>query len=201
VQDWIVMVSKVLQGVCGMAMAAAVVACASMRTQPIPEITFAHLPPITLNVSAIDVQSLYQSPRVAPHVEHQFPVTPEQALRRWAQDRLRAGGGTGQARFLVTNAAVTEEPLPRTTGFIGAFKTEPDTRYTATIEATLEIIDTNGRRIAAATTRATRTKAVDEGVAPAERALIWRDFTDTLMRDFDGEMVRTIRSHLSEWVM
>jgi|APTNR8051073442_1049403.scaffolds.fasta_scaffold04193_7 hypothetical protein len=177
-----------------------VVACSSMTTQPVPELTFAHIPPIGLDVRAIEVTSAFQSSNAPPNVEYRFRTPPEVALKRWANERLRALGTMNRARFTVLNAAVTEEPLPRTTGFFGAFKTEPEARYTITVEAQLEILDERDMRLGLSSARVTRSRTMMEGLTPDDKQLFWFELTRDTMDSFDTEMERSIRQFLKQWV-
>ena len=78
------------------------VALAGCETPPpesrFPEMTFAHLGPIRLDVAEIEVIETYRSPLAPPNVEHLAPTRPAEAVRRWAADRLRAEGRGGGAQ-------------------------------------------------------------------------------------------------------
>jgi hypothetical protein len=178
----------------------ALAACSSLKTQPIPDITFAHEPPIGLNVRTLEVTSVYNSPRSAPNVEYKFQTPPEVVLKRWANERLRALGNSNRARFTVVNAAVTEQPLPKATGFLGTFQTEPGAKYTMTVEATLEVLDETDSRRSLASARVTRSRDLAEGVTAEERQLFWHELTKTVMDSFDKEMERSTLQYLGEWV-
>lgn len=183
------------------ALCLAVAACStpSMTTDPLPAMTFVHRPTIGLNVANLEVNSAYTSPGRAPNVEQRFPVPPEEALKRWARDRLRALGNSGAARFTVLTAAVTQEPLPKTKGFLGAFAIEPGSRYTITIEAQLEVTQGGQRGLASA--RISKAQTMDQGVTDEERDRFWYELTKTTMDAFDEQMERAIRQHLNPWVL
>lgn len=183
------------------ALALAATACStpSMTTDPLPELTFVHRPTIGLNVATLDIDSAYTSPAGPPNVEQRFPVPPEEALKRWARDRLRALGTAGTSRFTVLTAAVTEEPLPKTKGFLGAFAIEPGSRYTVTIEAQLEVNEGGQRAVASA--RVSRAQSMDQGASAEERERFWYDLTKSTMDVFDEQMERAIRQHINPWVL
>ena len=176
-------------------------ACSTEPPQPMRQLTFAHQPPLKLNVASLEVVSSYKAPRKSPHVEHKFPIAPEEALKLWAEDRLRAMGRSESARYTVLNAAVTEEPLPKTQGFVGAFKNEPSELYTATVEAQLEIFDDSGRRVQLASARATRSRSLIEGAKPEERERMWFELIEALMKDFNEAMERAIRENAGPWLL
>ena len=49
-----------------------------------PELTWGHLPPITLDVAEIEIIDASPAPGASPHVEHLFPLPPAKAAERWA---------------------------------------------------------------------------------------------------------------------
>ena len=57
-----------------------------------PEQTFRHLPPISLDVAKIEIVLFFEPPLKAPHVEHEMPVPPHKAIKRWVVDRIRTVG-------------------------------------------------------------------------------------------------------------
>ncbi len=166
-----------------------------------PEVTFAHLPPISLNVRSIETTSVYQNSETPPNVEARMQTPPSEVLKRWAGERLRAVGSSGSGRFTVLNAPVTAEPLPKTTGFVGAFSIEPGTRYTITVEAQLEILDDGGQRLAVTSARVTQSGNLDEGVTPQERQAFWYRLTRSAMDGFNAQMERAIFQYLREWTV
>lgn len=164
--------------------------------QKLPDLTFAHLGALNLNVATLEVVSDYHAPLKKPNVEHLFPTPPDHALKRWARDRLKAAGKRGSARFVITRAAVTETPLKTKTGIMGAFTTDQAERYDAVIEATLEIFGPGGIRKGFASARVTRSRTVEEGISLNVREKIFLDLTEALMKDFNAEMENNIRRHL-----
>ena len=169
--------------------------------QTLPEITFAHQPPIKLDVRSIDVVSNYRPPMKAPNVEHMLRQNPEASLRRWAHDRLRAVGSTGTARLVIANASIVETPLAKEKGFKATFTTQQSERYDGTIDAAVEVLDARGaqRGFAAARTAYARTVAEDISLYNRERA--WFDITDALMKSFNEEIETNMRRYLATWIV
>ena len=50
-------------------------------------------------------------------------------------------GAQNIARFTILNAPLTAEPLRKSSGVAGTLKSEPEQRWTVTVEAQLEILD------------------------------------------------------------
>ena len=107
--------------------------------------------------------SKYRSPGTPPHIEQTVNPTPEAALIKWAQQRLRSDGTENVARFTILNAPLTAEPLRKRSGVVGTLRTEPDQRWTVTVEAQLEILDESGNRLDGYTAKVTRTRDFPRG--------------------------------------
>lgn len=174
-------------------------ACAAPRTAPIPDITFVHLQPITLAVRTVDVTSAYVNNDQPPNVETKMQTPPSVALERWGRDRLRAVGSVNSARFTVLSAPMTEEPLPKKTGFVGAFQVEPAARYTLTVEAQVEIFDDGGQRLAVTSARTTQSGTLEEGSTPDQRQMFWYRLTKATLDAFNDQMERAILQYLRDW--
>lgn len=180
------------------AMATLLAACETMPSRhELPQITFAHLAPIALDVSKVEVISNYVPPMKAPNVEHQFPIQPEAALKRWAADRLKPDGHGDTARFVITNASVVEQDLPMSKGLSGVFKKEQAQRYDGTAEATLEIVDARGVRKGFAAARAFYSRTVREDASMNDRERAWFEIVEALMLVFNGEMEKNMRQYLA----
>ena len=181
----------------GLVLTSMLAACETPPPKPrLHGLTFAHLPVLSLDVARVEVVSDYAPPMMAPNVEHLFPTPPETGLRRWAADRLKAGGKKGSARFVIHIAAVTEAALPVTKGLKGAFKKEQSERYEAMVEASLEILDARGFRKGFASARVTRSRTVREDATLNQREAVWFAMTEALLNDFDKEIERNIRQYL-----
>ena len=179
-----------------------VAACESdVRVQKLPELTFTHLGGIKLNVSKLETSSRYKAPMKRPNVEHLFPAQPIVALKRWAGDRLKTAGRSGMASFTIHEASVIEEKLKMDSSFTGVFTKQQSERYTARVEATLEVFDTSGRRRGFASANAVRSKTVREDATLNEREKAWFDLVEELMKEFDKEMTKNVKRHLVNWVM
>ena len=88
--------------------------CAAKVERPTyADITFAHLPPINLDVAEVKVVSTYQGSLQAPHVEHEFPVGLMATAKRWAEDRLKPVGSDGIAIVTIEEASATFIFSPR----------------------------------------------------------------------------------------
>lgn len=174
--------------------------CMSTPPSPPPtfqRISFAQRPPFVLDVAAIEIDDRAAPPRNPPHVGHQFPVPPIQAVRDWASDRLKAAGRSGVLRVVVLSADAVEASLPRTGGIRGAFTRDQSERYDVAIALRLEIRDPATGRSASVEGRATRSGTVAEDVSGNDKLALWYKLTDGTISTLDAELDRQIRQNFA----
>lgn len=165
-----------------------------------PEITFSHLPPISLDVERIEVVRLFEAPLKAPHVEHEMPDPPMRATERWIADRLKATGTGGHAKVTIRDASVIETTISPIGGIRGAFTTQQSERYLARLEVEIEAVGGRGLRAGTAVARAERSQTIAEDATLTQRETLWFEMTEKLMRDFDRTFETQIRKHLAAFL-
>ena len=173
--------------------------CATPAPAPEPQLGYAHLGPIRLDVAGIEIVDAYLPPLREPHVEHEFPVSPAEALLRWAQDRLVAAGRERRARFVIHDAAVREVRLPRKKGLRGLFTTDQSERYDGRVAVALEIRSGRNVRDAIVEAVAERSRSVPEDASVEERERVFLRITEDLVASLNGEIEKQIAAHLAAY--
>lgn len=190
---------------------AAVLLAACAQPEPVPEfpdIRWTNTQALTFQADAKVIQSDFQPSFQPPNVEHLMPMPPERALRTWAQDRLQVTGSGVAAggaplrtvRFVIRDAAVREERLETQEGVRGFLTNEQAWKYTAHIQAEVQVLDDRDV-IASASTEGYRSKTLGEKASLNEREEMWYDLVGDLMQDFDGAMTQNIRQNLGEFLV
>jgi len=85
----------------------ALAACGGGEDRVFEPLRFNYLPPIQLNVAAIEIEQRFVPSGVAPDVSGQDPVPPITALRAMANDRLQAFGTSNRAVFAILDGSMT----------------------------------------------------------------------------------------------
>lgn len=168
--------------------------------QRLPEMTFLYKPPIRLNIARVEVVSEYKAPTVRPNIEYDMPVSPEAAVRKWAQDRLKPVGTTGILRVVIHKASATETPLQTDQGLSGMFKKEQAARVDENLDVTLQMLDEHQFTIADVSGKAFRSRTEPEDQKLNQRDQLLYDMTYDLVRGFDDEVDPNIRTGFSKWV-
>ncbi|MHA1113257.1 MAG: hypothetical protein ACTSRY_01975 [Alphaproteobacteria bacterium] len=180
----------------------ALVACETPPPETgFPALTFAHLGQIRLDVAEIEVVEASPPPLKPPNVEHLFPTSPADAMRRWVRDRLRAEGRAGHAKLTIGRAEVVETKLKKTKNLRGLFTVDQSERYDANLEVMLEIRDARGFRAAFVKASAERMRSIAENASAADRDRLFFQITEGLMADIDRSLEVNIRRHLSKFVI
>ena len=183
---------------------AATALLASCQTGPgrpvYPELSYAHLAPIRLNVADIQVQRIYASPGTKPNVEQLFPVRPADAAERWARDRLQPVGSEGVAVVKILQASVVEVELPRTGGLRGAVTTDQSERYDGVLEVLVEASSRVTNRQVMVSSKATRSRSVAEDITLNDREKVWFELTEALMNDINASLERQIYENFGTFI-
>lgn len=163
-----------------------------------PQLSFAHLPPVKLDVARIEFK---QAPLRAPgggNIEHELPVSLRASIARWARERFQPVGKTGTALVTVEDVGFTEERLKKTTGLRGLFTTDQSERYRAVLAVSLSV--THPHRRALARAKGKRSQTVPEDSSLADREEVWFDMTEKLLKDVDRVLVEEIRRELRDYL-
>lgn len=175
-------------------------ACQPPEPPPVrlPELSFAQYGPIVFDVARIDMVDRREQPSGgAARIESQAPVPPADAVRRWAQDRLRAEGTTGTLTVVIKDASITETPLPKTGGIRGTFTTDQSARFDGRIDVEL-VAEDRGRRYQGFTTAtATRSTTMPENASLDQRDRILRKLVEDMMQDVNYRLETGALTHLT----
>ena len=147
---------------------------------------------LPFNVGRIEVVDNYVPPMTGPHVETRAPLSPGNAVRQWANQRLIAAGSGGLLRVHILEASIVEAPLPTTTGVGGVLTEEPDRRYTGSLRVRLEYQPAYGGTSNFAEAASSRS------VSASKRATL--NQVDQQLYDLSAGMMRDVDTALQQFV-
>ena len=161
--------------------------------------TFAHKGKIELNVATIVVDNLYETPADGGYVEAEFPILPAKAAERWARERLKAVGSSGQLVVSILDASVRETRLEMKEGLEGIVTTDQSERYDARIVMTMEANNEAIRKSADARGEVRRSQTVPEDISLTGRRKVWYEMTEKLMEDLDAVMMKNVYTRVMDF--
>lgn len=163
------------------------------------DLTFAHRPPIALDVAEIRIVEEFKSSGALPNVEGEFPVPPARMAANWARDRLNPVGSSGELVFTIRDASVVEVPLEQTEGFSGLVTVEQAERYEAKLIVTLEAVNPSLGITANATSTIERSRTMAEDVTLNEREAIWYEMTEAMGNDLDAQLEASLAKYFTQF--
>lgn len=163
------------------------------------DITFAHLDPIPVRVAKVTVVEEYRGPGSLPNVEHEFPVPPMRMAARWAQDRLRPVGESGELIYTIREASVVEVPLETSTGLTGMVTTDQAERYEADLGVLIQARNDALGITAGSETQVRRARTVAEDVTLNEREGIWYKMTEDMAADLNAQLEQAFAQYFTEF--
>lgn len=158
------------------------------------------MPPIRLDVAAIEYVEAWEQPGAAPHVGHRHTNNPPSIARAWAAHRLtRAPGATGSGtlRAILREGSVVRAALPVRGGVEGIFADEADTRLEARLAMELELVDPVAGRIAGINVVVTGAREILESASLNERDALYFALMEQLATALDRELDNGIRAELA----
>ena len=174
-------------------------ACASdYQTFTPPPLDFSDRQPLNLAVDRVMIDSAYRPTGAPPYVDHALPLTPEAATRALLEQRLRAVGGTDRMQAVILDASVREQALETASGVRGWLTTESAARLEGRLEVRVDRLDPAGMVVRSISTAVTRTRAIPEGVAYAERQRIAYELVRDLAGDLDTGLSANVRESYAE---
>ncbi|HZD25889.1 MAG TPA: hypothetical protein VE631_06475 [Alphaproteobacteria bacterium] len=178
----------------------ALAGCSSEPIQKLPTLSFVDEAPIKLDVAEVQVKEAYTPPLELPNVEHLMPLSPSQAVRTWAHERLRAVGSHGTAEVIIEQASVKQIPLEKSGGLTGLVTTDQEARYDLLLQVRLNLQTANGLSTGYAETTVKRSRTVPENMTLNERDEKLYYLVADSTKDLDEGMDQSIHTHLGDFV-
>ena len=163
-----------------------------------PPLDYSDRQPLDLAVDRVMIDSVYRPAGAPPYVDHALPLTPEAATRALLERRLRAAGGPDRMHAVIVDASVLEEPLETTGGVRGYLTTESAARLEGRLKVRVDQVNPAGLVVRSISTGVTRTRAIPEGVAYAERQRIAYELVRDLVDDLDAALGANVRESYAE---
>ncbi len=177
-------------------------ACANNPPPPdkFPPVSFADLKPYSFDVARVEIISQFTSSSTAPHIEFSMPVSPENAFKRWVEDRIKPVGTKGIMRVVIKDASATETAIPRDPNASQLFNTEQTARIDMALNVSLQILDDRQFVTAEVTAQASRNRTLPEGIKLNQRDRILYDMVVDMTKSLDGQIDPQIQNTLRPYM-
>lgn len=164
--------------------------------KPVPVMDFAHMAPYPVRVAAVQVEDKYVPSANPADVSSGFAVPPDIAARQYAENRLKAAGGSGDAlHFVIEDARVIHSVEHQDEGRVAEWMgTNLSDLYEVTLRVRLYTAAVDGRQSAHSILTLSRTISIPQHFTLGEKEYEQSQFVASLIQDLD----RAVTAALSE---
>lgn len=161
-----------------------------------PDMSFAQMQPIGLNVAKIEVFDEYRQPATGNYIEQEFNLPPAAAARRLIESKLVANGTRQVLRVFIDDASVLREDLKVREDLMGNFTRETSEKYRGRVALRFELVNEEAPDIIVghANVISDRTSSLMENTSLAERDRVYMALTEGLMNDLYAGFQTTVRN-------
>lgn len=164
-------------------------------------LTFVRYQPIYLNVSTIQFVNEYKSPMQPPYVEHLMPYSPEDAMRIWVKDRIRAVGPEKSLQIIIKDASVKATELHKDSSIEDFFTIDQDRRYDAKLEVELRIYGSaSALSEANVSVKAARSITMSENASVNRRNAAFREMIASMMENVNAELEKNMYQYMGNYI-
>jgi len=168
----------------------------------LPAVSFNDTKPYVLDVARIEIVSKFAAPSSAPHIEFQLNVSPENAFKRWVQDRLQPKGTAGVLRVVINDASATETIIPKDPNKSALDLTNQDqSKIDMSLDVALQMLDDHQLVMSEVTGRASRSRTLPTGIKLNERDKMLHDMVVDLTRGLGQELDPQIQATFRQKLM
>lgn len=176
------------------AMVVLVQACSSGAVKegmPLPELTFAHLAPVHLNVAEIKTEQIFEPDQEHQKVINQMPISPNSAVLRYFDQRYVAAGNEGRLIIQIIDTTVSRaeiEPEGRFSKLIGINKKQ---KYNAMAHIDVRFRRNTGSPASTSSVTARRTLTMPQNISLAEKDARLLEMIEDLVDEIDSIMIQS----------
>lgn len=179
--------------------AIAVAGCTSSpvkNAEPLPELTFAHLQTLPVQVSRIEFIPETQRGATMWDSGNDLPTPADTAMTRYIAKRFKASGVDGVLRIHLKKAQITAQEMPNANKILSYIPLADTDEYTYEILVDIENMYMAGRPNVRSTKRFVRKIQMPINVTMAYREAKLQRTLEEMMRDIDTSLVQTMAYNL-----
>jgi hypothetical protein len=187
-----------LLGLCVLPLLTACSSTSKSAGKPVPEMTFAHVEPIYVNVNAVDIENLYNPDKSENDVSSTFPTPPDIALRRYAEKRIKPSGQSqDRLKFVIEEVQINHSYIEPSGSFSQLLKRGGKDHYDVEMRLGLYKFSPDGTMLDQSVFSLEKDITIPEGLSLAEREMEQLKFLEQLMNDVDQAVTSALRDKIS----
>lgn len=164
--------------------------------KPVPDMTFAHVEPLLLKVSSIDIVNNYDPSEDAEDMSNALPTPPDIALRRYAESKFKADDFQDTLKFVIEEVYTHVDEQPPVTGLMAWSKPSAKDTYKVVMKVRMYTQNDLGEQSEHSILTFKRSIAIPHSYSVAEREFEQYKFLETLMDDVDNVVTKTLHEKM-----
>ena len=170
------------------------VGCSSTtpESKPMPSLTFEHVKPLSLNVANVEIVNEYSTQEKQNDFSSSFPTPPDIALRRYADNKLKAAGDADTLKFVIEGANVKRSlvlPAGKFTSWMGINKKD---LYEVDLRIRMFTYNDQGSQSDHSILNLRRSIAIPQRYSVADKEHEKFMFLEMLMKDVDDAVTKAL---------
>jgi hypothetical protein len=162
--------------------------------RPLAELSFTDMPPVYVSAADIHVTDNYVPAADPQDVSSRLPTPPDIAVRRYAETRLRPGGGVGVLNLVIENSTVHAQPVAADTTIERWTGTGTSTQYDATLRVSFSKQSDTRQAETSHAVDVSRSVTIPDSYSIAEREETLQAFTRNIVTDVDKAVVTALQA-------
>lgn len=177
----------------------ALAACttAAPEGKPLPDLTFAHVAPLSVNVAAVEIVNDANSSADPRDVSSSFPAAPDITLRRYAERRIQANGVEGTLKFVIEEARIYHDVSQEDNKFVNWTGLDRLDNYDVSLRIRLFVEHPGGAQSNHAILNLKRTISIPQRYSLSEKEQEKFNFLEMLMDDVDKAVTDALQNKMN----
>lgn len=164
--------------------------------QKLAQLDYQNIAPLSVSVSKVDVQSVFLPSVETSEALKDFTTPPDVALRRYAENRLKARGYEDVLKFTVKDGTVRHSVVDSDSAVAQWAKVGKQDRYDLSIRVDMTLVAADGSKPKDASIELNRYITVPQSYSIARREKLLHDFMQELITEIDKMVTTTLRDRM-----
>ncbi|MBL42782.1 MAG: hypothetical protein CMM49_09005 [Rhodospirillaceae bacterium] len=164
------------------------------------KLNFDHLEKISLNISEIEIISIYKPPLKRPNVDHLYEETLSEIASRYFLYKFNTLDNNKRLRIVIKEASLKKNTKKNSqkSAIINLFNNKSSTSYYAVLKVEIQIINERGFIISKINSEVFLSKSDTKNLSINEDLMIYFEICEKIIMLLDEELYKQINKHFKK---
>ncbi len=167
------------------------------------KLNFDHLEKISLNISEIEIISIYKPPLKRPNVDHLYEETLSEIASRYFLYKFNTLDNNKRLRIVIKEASLKKNTKKNSqkSAIINLFNNKSSTSYYAVLKVEIQIINERGFIISKINSEVFLSKSDTKNLSINEDLMIYFEICEKIIMLLDEELYKQINKHFKKYLI